>query len=349
MSVKKVIVNNMSFPSTGYMNKKKNIYLQMLRGAAITAVVFIHTMPASTLTIAVRPFLNWAVALFIFLSGFLTPKSKIKKISEFYGRRIYKILIPYLVWTIIYIGFTIDRLMQWDIAHIIKQIAKDVLLGQASLQLYYCIVYLCLVLLTPLIYKLLDSSCWWVVYAITPATLLLKYISTPFDFPSIWGPFFGTWIIFYVIGLEWNKRFMPIVHRHSMFFWSILAISLTALQMVEGFFWQYTIGKYDVATSQLKISSMLSSVAVIAFLMCLKQKVELKVTKRNVFAWLGDLSFGIYLSHMIIQRVILHILPDQNIFMGFVCGLITLILTALCDATISHVFPKRIREWIGFI
>lgn len=43
-----------------------------------------------------RPFLNWGVALFLFLSGLLTPRSKVGNLKSFYGRRIHKILIPWL-------------------------------------------------------------------------------------------------------------------------------------------------------------------------------------------------------------------------------------------------------------
>lgn len=58
------------------MTQSKNIYLQSLRGLAIAAVVLIHVLPTSDLTLFVRPLLNWGVALFLFLSGMLSPESK---------------------------------------------------------------------------------------------------------------------------------------------------------------------------------------------------------------------------------------------------------------------------------
>ena len=56
----------------------KDRYLQAVRGAAICAVVLIHCLPQCDASVAVRPFLNWSVAAFIFLSGYLTSESKIK-------------------------------------------------------------------------------------------------------------------------------------------------------------------------------------------------------------------------------------------------------------------------------
>ena len=56
----------------------KDRYLQAVRGAAICAVVLIHCLPQCDASVAVRLFLNWGVAAFIFLSGYLTSESKIK-------------------------------------------------------------------------------------------------------------------------------------------------------------------------------------------------------------------------------------------------------------------------------
>lgn len=54
----------------------KDRYLQALRGLAISAVVLIHCLPQCAASIAVRPFLNFSVALFLFLSGVLTDERK---------------------------------------------------------------------------------------------------------------------------------------------------------------------------------------------------------------------------------------------------------------------------------
>lgn len=328
---------------------QKNAYLQLLRGCAITAVVIIHTLPESTATIVMRPFLNWGVALFLFLSGLLTPRSKVGNLKSFYGRRIHKILIPYLVWTTVYLLSNMDELLQLDATHGVWRVAKAVVLGNASAQLYYCIVYLFLVVLTPVIYRILDSRFWWVAYAVTPVTLVVKYLCTPLDLPSVWGPFFGTWMIFYVVGLEWDTRFKPIVQRHGAVFWGVIAFVLTMVQMGEGFLWEFFGDNYDVATSQLKLSSMMASLAVAAFAMGISLDRESKVTSRNIMVKLGDLSFGIYLLHFIIIRVVLHVLPNVNVFTGIVYGIITLAVTALCVTVASRMLPNRVREWIGFV
>ena len=52
-------------------------YLQAIRGLAIACVVRIHCLPQRTAWVVLRPFLNWAVAGFLFLSGLLTSESNI--------------------------------------------------------------------------------------------------------------------------------------------------------------------------------------------------------------------------------------------------------------------------------
>lgn len=54
----------------------KDRYLQALRGLAISAVVLIHCLPQCAASVAIRPFLNFSVVLFLFLSGVLTDERK---------------------------------------------------------------------------------------------------------------------------------------------------------------------------------------------------------------------------------------------------------------------------------
>ena len=57
----------------------KDQFLQAVRGVAICAVVLIHCLPQCDASVFVRPFLNWCVAVFIFLSGYLTSEEKIMR------------------------------------------------------------------------------------------------------------------------------------------------------------------------------------------------------------------------------------------------------------------------------
>ena len=46
--------------------------LQVFRALVVIAVVMIHTTPKGNCQVFCRPFVNFAVATFLFLSGYLT-------------------------------------------------------------------------------------------------------------------------------------------------------------------------------------------------------------------------------------------------------------------------------------
>ena len=79
------------------VNEQKSAKIQALRGLAIIAVVFIHCTPHGMTLVVCRPFLNFAVGLFLFLSGLLSDASRWKP-----SKRLAKILIPYAIWTFLY-------------------------------------------------------------------------------------------------------------------------------------------------------------------------------------------------------------------------------------------------------
>ena len=70
-------------------NNKQQTHIQILRGLAIIAVVLIHNAPVGLLQVFVRPFLNFSVGLFLFLSGLLSNACNWKPL-----KRIKKVVIP---------------------------------------------------------------------------------------------------------------------------------------------------------------------------------------------------------------------------------------------------------------
>ena len=74
------------------MSKIKNPKIQIIRALAIIAVVMIHTCQNGIMQVYTRPFINFAVATFLFLSGYLTDISNID-IKEFYKKRNYPLFI----------------------------------------------------------------------------------------------------------------------------------------------------------------------------------------------------------------------------------------------------------------
>lgn len=86
---------------------KKSQYWQMVRGICILAVIMIHcpsdqnyTDLDYTVWIVLRQFINFPVAMFIFLAGyFITPEKTQGNYNTFlFKRGGIRLLLPYLVW-----------------------------------------------------------------------------------------------------------------------------------------------------------------------------------------------------------------------------------------------------------
>lgn len=312
-------------------------YFQALRGLAIAAVVLIHCLPQCAATVALRPFLNFSVALFLFLSGLLTDEVKIR--GGVLRRRIRKVAVPYALWSIVYlIVFPHHSLTSGIVAFIA---------GSASAQMYYLLVYVQLVLLTPLLFKLCLRHRYF-VYAITPACLLFRECAA---FAGVALPQIQVlcpmWLIFYVIGLDW-KRWSKFIGGHTFRVFIAFCTCLVFQEIVA--FWWYAAGDLNMATTQLKISSLATSLAAIALFMTIPASFKTKASASPLVG-LGNASFGIYLCHILVLAVVgklvgLFSMPSE--VSTFTLWALTLVGSFLFVSTLGRLLPKRIRALIGF-
>lgn len=110
----------------------KSSDIQILRAIAIIAVVMIHTYPTSDMCqIFIRPFINFCVALFIFLSGYLT-KLENSDWKSFCIKRINRVFIPYAIWTAIY-GIVMGSVVN---------VPRNIITTGAAAPFYYIFVYI---------------------------------------------------------------------------------------------------------------------------------------------------------------------------------------------------------------
>lgn len=141
----------------------KNRKIQILRGIAICAVVIIHTYPHDLLGVFIRSIVNFAVSLFFFLSGYLT-KLHYYDWLDFYAKRIKRILIPYIFWSLFWTVIS---------SHFDGFLIR-LLTGKTLYPYYFVFVYIQFVLCTPLISNLIKSHFRWGVYYSTFSNYLAK-------------------------------------------------------------------------------------------------------------------------------------------------------------------------------
>lgn len=135
------------------------------------AVIIIHTCPSS-MEVWVRPFVNFAVAMFLFLSGYLTVfdrYSSNKQWLRFYWKRSIRVLVPYMIWTFLYTVLSPRNIG--------TRFLYNIATAGGGANLYYIFVYVQLALFTPLFkiasrsrYRFCHRAFVPVVFQIPPAS-----------------------------------------------------------------------------------------------------------------------------------------------------------------------------------
>ena len=299
----------------------------------------IHTTPAGEWQIFCKPFINFAVATFIFLSGYLT-KADNDNWLAFYHRRITRVLVPYFIWTVIY---SIQDIQSEGLTVLVK----NLLCANATTTLYYIFVYIQFVLLTPLLGKLAKSRFRHLGWIIAPLSVVLfKYIHVFGDIylgkhvELLWSDACLGWFTFYYLGLILgNKLLSPKFNLRNLVF--LYCMSLL-LQMGEGDLW-FTVDPAGCG-SQLKLTSILSSS--IFMLIIYSVLSSNHGTKCRLLSTIGDYSFGIYLVHMMILKA----LEPMTLYSAIpypVTSLIILIISSIFCYVCTAVTGKRVGRCLG--
>lgn len=159
---------------------------------------------------------------------------------------------------------------------------------------------------------------------------------------------FPAWLLFYVLGLDWGKVGRAATRRCSLL--PGLLVACLFLQLVSGFAWLAR-GDYNMATTQLKLSSMATS-AVLVVLIGLTGHRLRQLFARSHLVKLGDLSFGIYLCHILVLSVVTKVLGFVAIppLMATVVNLaVTLVVSACVVAAGATLLPRKVCEVLGFV
>lgn len=182
----------------------KNQYFQKIRAILMFLVIFIHANYESVLTpnnyvlIFLRTIANTAVPIFFFLSGYFFNKRKCEDNPKKYvGNKIKYLFIPLVIWDVIYF------LINYDNATI-----KSLLTFRAGWQLYFIVVLIQLIFVTPLILKYWRNKYFKIaVLLITPISMILhRALQLKFGFSlPLYQLSIFYWVIYYVLGLEYNN------------------------------------------------------------------------------------------------------------------------------------------------
>ena len=245
------------------------------------------------------------VPLFFMISGYLLlPRSE--SLSTFYRKRIPKVLIPWIVWSLIYLGWFCSN----HSGTCTPPLVQDLLLVQDT---YYHLwflrallgIYLILPVLRLLIQPEADRKILWYLVGLwlvfqTGLTFAKQFwgLEIRINVPLTTG-FVGFFILGYLLG-SWRLSRLTVILSAVAWFVGTLATILGTYWMTQfsgkfdGFFYDFT-----------SLNVILASTAAFLLLRWVSEtRVFASPKMHDAIRWLASGSFGIYLIHVIVIEVL---------------------------------------------
>lgn len=285
--------------------------LNILKCLAIVGVIVIHALAAfHTGNLWLDQVMRFSVPLFIALSGYTLGKRYFgEKFTwqYFYRRRLLRILPGYLFWTIV-ISLVLSIYTGWTGYFVPANWPKMLIFGRTDYQLYFVPLIFSFYLLFPLILFFFKKNRWLTLAgAFLFQIIVFNYLSSRTGIISDQKQylFFGSWIFYFVLGIFLSQE-APARMKNRLKF-----IGLAAL--TGGLGWtiyetyQITGRGIDmiIATRFTKYSVLFFATGAILTAVFFRKLLDrLPKDIFNFLAYLGEISFLIYLSHTLFLRFI---------------------------------------------
>ena len=285
------------------MKRERLGIIDYCRIVSALAVVALHvTAPNSVENDAcyfVNQMCRFAVPLFFLLSGMslyngYKDRDRIEALS-FYRRRFGKILLPYLMWTAIYLLY----LVRGDLTKLTWQFALEKSVFGVG-HLYFILIIMQAYILFPLIFRLYKKNHRAVLAVSLIVTMFLNvaailpawdiFIAPP-EHVSLYYMIFFSWMFFFVFGMYAADRYDDMMAFASKNRWRLWCAAYICLMLLVG------IGRMtDTYASSMKPSIIVYSVLI--FLAMFSSFGGMKITPQII--WLSEQSFAVYLCHILI-------------------------------------------------
>ena len=320
------------------LTPRQSYTIQIIRGICIIAVVMTHSGPLGLPLVFYRPIINFAVGVFLFLSGLLSSAERWHPL-----KRITKVIIPYAIWTLIYVIIKFYD----EPAKIIPDFIYKIFTGNANTATYYVLVYCQFALLIPLIDKLAHSKLKLLGFLISPLEMIImRYLPMLFGYENnkivsiIMGFSCLVWFTYFYIGYLLGNGLMEL--KISTL---VLVISLILSLILEGMetYWRFSTGDTDAGT-QKKLTSLLTGI--IFALLFYKLIKSDKCPKISFLKLLGDYSFGIYLCHIAFIYFLKFIPGYKEIVLFPLNSIIALLVSLLFVVLIKKLLGKHSKYLI---
>lgn len=102
-----------------------------------------------------------------------------------------------------------------------------------------------------------------------------------------------------------------------------------------------------MATTQLRLTSMLSSVMFISVMMLVSLHIKSLISSNQLLVSLGDMSFSVYLCHMVPIMVWNRFLLLEYPVLSLLKWTVSLILSIAFVSIAERFLPTRIKGYLG--
>jgi len=340
-------------------NQNRVFYIDVLKTIAIFAVILIHISGSSfylysTINIKswlvsdiVDSFCRWGVPVLLMASGamLLNRERLDERPSEFFKKRLRKVLIPFLFWSLIYFLWVQRNSLDQINLHVLLEGVKTFLQGGVYYHLYFLYYLLGLYIVIPIIRVFLKSATrkdlnyflilWFIGNAAYPS--ISQYFGINIGVPIyIVTGFVGYYIIgFYITNYEIRKIFKWIVYALGIIGLLGIAIGTYILTKRSGI-------PDESLYSYLSPFVIFSSVAVMLFVKSVKWEkiINNKNKTVSIITEISAASFGVYLIH----PIILEMLSKYGINSSYIHPLIGTGVTFILVFLISFLIISLIRR-----
>lgn len=351
------------------MRESKKIDLwQVVRGICIICVVQIHCLAGigdvyspveQVYYLLVRNLINFPVPVFFFISGYFAAytlsntRRTAENLGGYYWNRILKLLVPYLVWSIIYSVFDAFRNGVVDF----EDIMFKLLSGKAAVPFYYIIVLMYFTLLTPILIRTVNiKSAKFFPFIASIGLLITLYILQLMGV-SFWDYVHYTpvWLVFYYGGIYFFIKEVRIDLKKSSL---VVLIAIAFIfEVIENIWISHEFGYENMAYGMIRIAGFIYSwlICLLAYKACREnENIDMLSNKLlQILKKIGDCSYGIFYIHYLLIIVISFILRRMNIssFVIFrmmeVCGSIVFSYWAI-QINVKIMGKRHARFWLGF-
>lgn len=307
----------------------RDLRLDVLRAINIFAIVLLHVVSVfqeknhfdiHNLTSWLINFLNyslfWGVPVFLMLSGALLLNKSHETMYEFYQKRINKVLIPTLFWSILYLTYLVIY-QDFTLHNILGAIFK----GIYHLWFMYAIIgiYIFTPYLRILLRNLNDQQINWLIILIFIFTIGNFYLGSFLKNNDTIFSIFISYLGYFILGRELYKRknmFTKYKHLYgplfliTVFFVSIIAVIVNNIYLLS-------------IPINGRLTPFVALESILLFLYLTTKEIHFQ--RPTLWINLSSLSFGVYLIHPLFILILTpYLIIENQIYLVFLFFLVIL-------------------------